>query len=154
MEKSCSFVGKLGALALAVLGCSCTVIKVEPLPAGVTDVAIVRNGKVQVTDFVPVLSSALEERGIRARVVEQAPLAADAVTATYTARRTWDLVPFLSTADVWFRRGNVQIGHVHYHLAGKGGFDLSKFEGTEAKMTPAYDQLLEAYPKPREPSRD
>lgn len=153
MEKSGSFFGKLAALALAVLGCSCTVIKVEPLPAGVAEIAIVRNGEVQVVDFVPVLQSALEERGIRASLVEQAPSALDAVTATYTARRSWDLVPYLSTATVWFRRGDQQIAHVHYHLTGKGGLDLSKFEGTEAKMTPAYDQLLEAYPKTGEPSR-
>jgi hypothetical protein len=141
-------------LALAVFACSCTVIEVEPLPEGVADVAIVRNDKVQVTDFVPVLRSALEERGIRTRMVDQAAAAADSVTATYTARRTWDLVPFLSTADVWFRRGGVQIGHVHYHLAGKGGLDLSKFEGTEAKMTPAYDQLLKAYQKAGTPDQD
>jgi hypothetical protein len=126
-------------LALAVFACSCTVIEVEPLPEGVADVAIVRNDKVQVTDFVPVLRSALEERGIRTRMVDQAAAAADSVTATYTARRTWDLVPFLSTADVWFRRG---------------GLDLSKFEGTEAKMTPAYDQLLKAYQKAGTPDQD
>ena len=47
------------ASALLSMACSCTSIEVEPLPQGVSEVAIVRNDKVLVEDFVPVMRAAL-----------------------------------------------------------------------------------------------
>ena len=133
------------ASALLSMACSCTSIEVEPLPQGVSEVAIVRNDKVLVEDFVPVMRAALEARGIRTQVVTEEPASGGGVTATYTALRSWDFTPYLSTADVWFRRDGRQIARLHYHLVGKGGLSMAKWDGTEAKLTPAYDELLEAY---------
>ena len=133
------------ASALLSIACSCTSIEVEPLPEGVSEVAIVRNEKVLVEDFVPVMRAALEARGIRTQVVSEESAAGGGVTATYTALRSWDFTPYLSSADVWFRRDGLQIAHLHYHLVGKGGLSMAKWDSTESKLTPAYDELLEAY---------
>ena len=138
--------GRRAAAALLIsLSCSCTAIEVDPLPEGIRDVAIVQNDKVLVDDFVPVMRAALEERGIRTRVVAEEAQGGDGVVATYTARRSWDLAPYLSTADVWFRRDGSQIGHLHYHLVGKGGLSLAKWESTKVKLAAAYEELLAAY---------
>ena len=115
------------------------------MPSGIEAVTIIRNDEVLVEDFVPVMQAALEARGIRSRLVAQAPASTDGVTATYTALRSWDFVPYLSTADVWFRRGGRQIGHLHYHLRGKGGLSPAKFGSTATKLAPAYAQLLKVY---------
>ena len=106
--------------------CSCTSIEVEPLPEGVSEVAIVRNDKVLVEDFVPVMRAALEARGIHTLVVTEESVSGGSVTATYTALRSWDFAPYLSTADVWFRRDGRQIARLHYHLVGKGGLSMAK----------------------------
>jgi len=76
------------ASALLSLACSCTSIEVEPLPEGVSEVAIVRNDKVLVEDFVPVMRAALEARGIRTQVVTEESASGGGVTATYTALRS------------------------------------------------------------------
>jgi hypothetical protein len=137
--------GRAAAILISGLASSCTAIEVDPLPAGVSAVAIVRNDKVLVDDFVPVMRAALEGRGIQTRLVAD-ELAGDAgVIATYTARRSWDLAPYLSTADIWFRRDGEQIARLHYHLVGKGGLSMAKWDSTESKLTPAYEELLKAY---------
>lgn len=125
---------------------SCTSIEVEPLPAGIEAVAIVQNTAVAVEDFVPVLREALERRGLKTRIVADEPVGEGAVSATYTALRSWDLGTYLSEADVWFRRDGRQIARVHYHLIGKGGLSFYKWQSVEEKMTPAYDELLQSYP--------
>ncbi len=143
------FFGPNGRRAVAALlmslSCSCTAIEVDPLPAGIRDVAIVQNDQVMVDDFVPVMRAALEGRGIRTRVVAAESEGGGGVVATYTGLRSWDLTPYLSTADVWFRRDGSQIGHLHYHLVGKGGLSLAKWESTEVKLAAAYAELLAAY---------
>jgi hypothetical protein len=63
---------------------------------------------------------------------------------TYTARRSWDLAPYLSTAEIWLKRDGEQVGYADYHLIGKGGLSLMKWQSTKTKMDPVVDQLFAA----------
>lgn len=139
------FLLALGGLA-TLLASACTSIEVVPLPPGLTTIAIVKNDSVIVEDFVPVLERALAKRGITTELVSNEPANTSKASASYVARRSWDLVPYLSEAEVWFRQNGRQIGYVRFYLKGKGGLALTKFDGVENKMTPAYDQLLVHYP--------
>lgn len=60
---------------------------------------------------------------------------------SYSARRSWDVVPYLTQAKLRIlgpeRR---EVARADYHLRGKGGLSLLKWQGT--KMDPVIDQLL------------
>jgi hypothetical protein len=61
---------------------------------------------------------------------------------TYTARRSWDLAPYLSQAEIWIERDGRQVGHGEFHLRAKGGYSFYKFQGTKKKIDPMIDQLF------------
>jgi len=61
---------------------------------------------------------------------------------TYTARQSWDFAPYLSQAELWLEKDGREIGYAEYHLVGKGGLSLMKWEGTKTKMDPVIDDLL------------
>jgi len=45
-------------------------------------------------------------------------------------------------AELWLEKDGRQIGYVEYHLIGKGGLSLMKWEGIKTKMDPVLDELL------------
>lgn len=122
----------------------CTAIQVEPLATAPASMCIRHNPKVQVDDFVPVLRQGFSRHGIETRLYREAIARAECpYLVTYSARRSWDFVPYLSQAEVQVlgpdRR---QLASADYRLRGKGGFSLLKWQGTATKMTPVIDRLL------------
>jgi hypothetical protein len=61
---------------------------------------------------------------------------------TYTARRSWDFVTYLSHAEIWLELDGLTVGYAKYHLRAKGGFSLLKWRGTRSKIDPVLDELL------------
>lgn len=53
--------------------------------------------------------------------------------------------PYLSHAELRLEKGGHRIAYAEYHLRGKGGLSLSKWQGTKTKMDPVIDQLLADY---------
>lgn len=135
-------------LVLAGIGAlsGCTSIQVDPLTVQPVDICIENNPKVQVTDFISVLQNGLADRGIASQVYAQVPASCE-YRMTYVAYRTWDIAPYLSSADleVWDQHQR-RVGTAHYHLRGKGGLAMTKWQGTAAKMAPVLDQLLKNMP--------
>lgn len=130
---------------VATLG-GCTSIQVDPLSVRPKQICIEQNPKVQVKDFVSVLQQGLKDRGVDSAVYAQVPDSCE-YRMTYVAYRTWDFVPYLSKADlqVWDKERR-QVGAAHYHLRGKGGLSMAKWQGTQTKMAPVLDQLLKDMP--------
>ena len=130
---------------LAVAGCtSMTVRPVDPA-AKVKHVCIENNPKVMVGDFLPVVRDGFTRHGISTEVYSaQRPPECEYVLK-YTALRSWDLAPYLSKAELHLERDGVEIASAEYHLKGKGGFALTKFQGTKTKMDPVVDELLKGY---------
>lgn len=134
------FFGLAAVTAIAITGC--TSIQVEPLSVLPTSICIQENPKVQVDDFVPVLQKGLTNRGIASMVYKQPPPTCE-YRLTYVAYRSWDFVTYLSKADLEiFDAQNRSVGAAHYHLRGKGGLAMTKWQSTETKMAPVLDQLL------------
>lgn len=132
-----------GVLLMGAIG-GCTSVQVEPLASAPTFMCIKHNPKVMVSDFVSVLRQGFSRHGIETRLYTGAiPRAECAYLVTYSARRSWDFAPYLSQADVQVlgpdRR---QLASAEYHLRGKGGLSMMKWQGTEVKMGPVIDQLL------------
>ncbi|MGF1689934.1 Sbal_3080 family lipoprotein [Photobacterium kagoshimensis] len=127
--------------AIALSGC--TSIKVDPVSTEykLSHVCIERNSKVQVKEFLPVVEDRLQYHGITTQVSDAVPQSCE-YRLTYTALRSWDFTPYLSHAELRLYKGYKQIGYGEFHLNGKGGLALTKFDSVETKMIPVVDQML------------
>lgn len=135
---------------MMLLLAACTSVQVQPVAASVklTQVCIVRNPAVKVSDFVSVLRDGFSRHHVATRVVDAVQASSCPVTLTYTALRSWDFKPYLSHAELRLWKAGLEIGSATYHLNGKGGLDLGKWAGTKSKMGPVIDQLLARVGKP------
>lgn len=133
----------LAALTVVLLA-ACTSVQVTPVAtsAHLKRVCIVFNPKVEVQDFVSVLRDGFSRHGIATTVVSSNDAKGCNTTLTYSARRSWDVAPYLSKAWLRLWRDGQQIGAANYHLVGGGGLTFSKYEGTKTKMDPVIDKLL------------
>jgi hypothetical protein len=135
------------ACASLLILAGCTSIRVQPVEsaASVKHVCIQDNPKVIVSDFVPVVRDGFARHGISTEVYSgEAPAGCDLIL-TYTARRSWDFAPYLSHAELRLESKGQQVAYAEYHLRGKGGYSLMKWQGTKKKMDPVIDELLQAY---------
>lgn len=148
----------LPALPLAALLftlSACTSVSVTPLQSKPSSVCIEENPKVKVRDFVPVLQEGFFRHGIATQLYAQIPRPECPYVLTYTARRTWDMAPYLSSAELAILGPRRQIvAKANYHLRGKGGLSLMKWQGTKSKMDPVIDELLSVAKMLDEPAAD
>jgi len=120
----------------------CTAVSVEPLAEKPQHMCIKRNPKVIIEDFVPVLQAGLRRHGIESTLYDSVPLSCSQIME-YTARRSWDMAPYLSTAEIVILGPRRQtLAKANYHLRGKGGLSLMKWQGTKSKIDPVIDELL------------
>ena len=135
-------------LGLGVLA-GCTSLDVRPIPASANlqKICIKYNDDNNVGDLVQVMQEDFASHGIKSTVVKEEKPVACPVVATYTADRWWDMAPYMVDAKITVESDAGFLGSCHYHLAGHGGFDLAKWEGTHAKLDPAIDAMLVNYPK-------
>jgi hypothetical protein len=130
--------------AFAVVLAGCTSIDVRPvsLQEQITHVVIRKNPKVAVSDFLDVLVAGFQRHGITARVVSEDAELKDEYVVNYVAYRNWDMAPYLTDATVTIDRNGRRVAEGLYHLKGKGGLSLTKWQGTKTKMDPVIDQML------------
>jgi hypothetical protein len=103
---------------------------------------IEENPKVIVHDFLPVVRDGFDRHGIVTRVVTKpAPKECEYVL-TYTALMNWDVGTYLHHAELRLERNGRIVGSAEYHLTGKGGLSLTKWQSTKTKMDPVIDELL------------
>ena len=97
-----------------------------------------------IPNFVPVVRAGFEDHGLSTEVYHsEAPPDHCEYTLNYTARRSWDIGTYLSTADLELRKGAELVSRGHYHLRNKGGLSLMKWQGVESKMRPVIDEMLQ-----------
>jgi|LGVE01.1.fsa_nt_gb hypothetical protein len=133
-------------LGLCVLG-GCTAIDVRAVDPSVQllHVCIQKNPKVRVSDFIQVVRDGFDRHGISTEVFSGSKPDRCEYILTYTALRSWDITPYLSHAELRLEKDGRQMAYAEYHLRGKGGFSLMKFQGTKAKIDPVIDEMLKAY---------
>jgi len=135
-------------LLLAALS-GCTAVSVRPVEpaAQLKHVCIENNPKVTVPGFLDVIKEGFERHGISTETYSAATPENCEYTLNYTARRSWDFVPYLSVAELDLRKNGTEIASADYHLRMKGGLSLMKWKGTKSKMDPVIDELLKEYNK-------
>jgi len=139
--------GKLILIGLISTLAACTSVQVVPLDPelSISHVCIKNNKKVTVPDFLTVLQAGFNRHNLATTVYDDIPDDCQAILS-YTALRSWDVVTYLSVAELWLTNANQQqIAHAKYHLIGKGGLSLMKWASVESKMDPVIDQLLADY---------
>jgi hypothetical protein len=135
-----------GAAAALALGCtSVTVVPVEA-SVGLRKVCIARNAEVVVDEFLDVVSAGFRRHGIETEIRDEGTLADCEFVLRYTALRSWDLDAYVSHAELHLERGGEQVASAIYHLRGKGGYAITKYQSTKKKMDPVIDELLAQYP--------
>jgi hypothetical protein len=85
--------------------------------------------------------------GIAVQMLPASASAGDLHVVDYTARRTWDIVTFLSEAEITITHRGDRVGYAEYYLRGKGGFALTKYQDVDTKINPVMDELLANYPQ-------
>ena len=108
----------------------------------IRQVCIRKNPKVLVTDYLEVIQDGFDRHGIVSKVILPDEPADCPYVVTYTALRSWDIVPYLSYAEVTITRDGKQVAQAVYHLRGKGGLSPLKWAETKEKMGPVMDELL------------
>lgn len=159
------------ALSIAALSLSaCTSIAVTPLAASyqVKSLCIRENPKVMVDDLIPVIKAGLADHHIQSELIASTVDKAAAqdndnqadeywmtitptpdhcdFNLTYTARRSWDMGTYLSSADIVISDKKAAIANAHYHLRNKGGLSMFKWQGVKTKLDPVLNELLQFYP--------
>jgi hypothetical protein len=123
---------------------SCTSVTVRPVDSGlsITDVCIEENPKVIVHDFLSVVRDGFDRHGIVTKIVTRpAPIECEYILS-YTALQNWDMDTYLHHAELRLERNGRIVGSAEYHLTGKGGLSLMKWQSTKTKMDPVIDELL------------
>jgi hypothetical protein len=133
---------------LAPLALACTSVTVMPVDAsvGLRNVCIVRNPEVIVDEFLDVLSAGFRRHGIATEIRDEATVGDCEFVLRYTALRSWDLAAFVSHAELHIERSGEPVAHAIYHLRGKGGYAVTKYQSTKKKMDPVIDELLAQCP--------
>lgn len=134
----------IGLAAAALILSACTSVTVMPVQRSenLQHICIVNNPKVTVADFVPALEEGFQRHGISTSLVGEASHTDCDTTLAYTALRSWDVVTYLSHAELQLWRNGAVIGSAQYHLKGKGGLALTKWASTRDKMNPVIDELM------------
>jgi hypothetical protein len=135
---------KFSLIAFLVMLSGCTSIEVRPVSREerILDVVIRRNDKVVVSDFIDVLVAGFQRHGIHAKVVSEDIELKDTYVVNYVAYRNWDMAPYLTDATITIDRNGRRVAEAQYHLKGKGGLSLAKWDGTKSKLDPVIDELL------------
>ena len=165
-----TLVGKKAVIIVGLCISGCTSVTLTPLAASynVKRICIRENPRVTVEDFVPVIVDGLKRHNIESEFIASSldkdklqnedidksdqyymeltptPEKCD-FNLTYTARRSWDLGTFLSTADISISDKKSVIAKANYHLILKGGYSLFKWQGVKTKIDPVMDELLIFY---------
>lgn len=141
MKKIC-----LALVLMALIGC--TSVRVQPLSASlkISHICIKENPKVIVPDFLSIVRKEFSACGIDTTVYKEEVAAECTAVLTYTARQSWDFVLYLSHAELMIENEKrKRLAEAVYHLRGKGGLSLMKWQGVETKMKPVIHEMLNEY---------
>ena len=128
--------------ALALSGCV-TVIEGNAVSPGteIPSICIIHNPRVKLEYAEPAMMTALERRGIDAKVVETKEEAkACRFTIRYSLNRGWDFTPYLKKGAAYLYDGSRLLASSSLYVY---PYDLSKWSDEESKVEKLIDQLFD-----------
>jgi hypothetical protein len=133
-----------------IAGCSIQTV-VEPIPpqTQISEICILENSKVIISDFLPIVQEGISRHGLRSSVYREVPSNCVYVLE-YVAYQKWDFTLFMSEASIKLYRDKKLVGTVSYKtptgIFGGGGANPSKWKSTKEKLDPLLDELFKYYP--------
>lgn len=134
-----------GILGFGLAGC--TAIQVNNTtgfsPDSIKQVCIIHNPKVIIKDFDKLVEKSFARYNIHAETHQETDnLSFCQTTLNYTALRSWDVVPYMVSAQFNLIQNGRQVSEASFRLKGNGGLALNKWRSTETKINELVDQLL------------
>ena len=125
----------------------CTAIQVNNTtgfkPDSIKQVCIIHNPKVIIKDFDKLVEKSFARYNILAETHQETDnLSFCQTTLNYTALRSWDVVPYMVSAQFNLIQNGRQVSEASFRLKGNGGLALNKWRSTETKINELVDQLL------------
>jgi len=141
----CRKLSVIAILATALAGC--TSIQVQPIDhsLGLKHVCIQDNPNAEVEDFLPIVRDGFDRHSISTKVYKGDMPELCEFILTYISKETWDFGAYLHHAELRLERNGRRVAYAEYHLIGKGGLSLMKWESTKTKIDPVLDEMLKAY---------
>ncbi len=101
----------------------------------------------EVADFVRILEDIFSEHGISSEVFDGTLPNDGEYVVTYTARRLWDVVPYLSYAEGKIRKDRRTVASAKYQHNG-GSMSLSPMKRAQSRdrIQPVIDEMLGGAP--------
>jgi len=143
---------KLLASSLVGMGLvGCTSIQVNNAtgfnPESIRQVCIVDNPKVIIKDFNQIVERSFTRYNIDAKTYKDTDnFSLCQTTLNYTATRSWDMAPYLVSAQFNLLQNGRQVSEASFRLRGNGGLAPNKWRSTETKINELVDQLLNKAP--------
>ena len=134
-----------------IAGCAIeTLVQPVPLQKSITEICILENTKVIISDFLQVVQDGISRHGLRSSVYREMPN--DCVyVLEYVAYQRWDFTLFMSEAMIRLYRDKQLIGSISYKtptgIFGGGGANPAKWKSTKEKLDPLLDELFKYYPE-------
>jgi hypothetical protein len=130
---------------LLLLGCSVkyTANPVTNIDRISKEVCIIEDTNIS-PDFLPAYRTALEKKGYVVRVLNPgSSITSCPLTSTYTGSWSWDMVMYMSYAEIVVYRSGIKAGDALYE-APPGGWALTTkiYDSTETKVTTMVDKLF------------
>lgn len=133
----------LGFSLAGLVGCTSVNVKPVANPSLIKHVCVKEcPDDCFVEDMPAVIVEGLGRNGISAERYNSKMPESCEYHLNYMCNQTWDMAMYMHHAEIRLFQGSNQIGSAVYHLAGKGGFSLMKWQGTKAKMDPVIDELF------------
>ena len=148
--KTTKLTGYFAMALFDALLAGCTSAEVRSADAGphsIDHVCIKENPRVKVADFVYIMEDIFSEHGISSEVFDGTPPNNCEYVVTYTTRRSWDVVPYLSYAEVKIRKDRRTVASAKYqHNGGSMSLSPMRWAGARDKMQPVIDEMLGGAP--------
>lgn len=117
-------------------------------PNSIKQVCVIHNPKVVIKDFDKLIEKSFARYDIQATTYKETDnLNFCQTMLNYTALRSWDMAPYMVSAQFNLIQNGRQVSEASFRLKGNGGLALNKWRSTETKINELVDQLLEKTPK-------
>ncbi|SEF60632.1 Sbal_3080 family lipoprotein [Marinobacterium lutimaris] len=128
-------------LTLALAGCSIQQnVEQTDIPKA-QELCVVENPDVR-QGFIKALRGALNDKGIKHKVIRESESDSCQWLARYSAHWAWDLALYMRQAEITIYNGNSVVGKAEYD-ATWGGANLGKFIDAEEKIRELVEELIE-----------
>jgi len=133
----------------SIAGCAIqTTVQAVPPNRSISEICILENKKVIISDFLAVVQEGIQRNGLRSKVYRETPNTC-AYVLEYVALQRWDGTLFMSEANIRLYHAQELIGAANYKLPtgifGGGGINPAKWNSTKEKLDPLLDKLFHNY---------